>query len=381
MCNTPIRIGFLIDTISCDTSGTEKQLLEIIRRIDRKKYEPLLICLSTSKWLNENQLPCRFFSLSYKGFVSKNIFEVISRLKKIIVDHRINILQTFFEESVFIAFFSTIGLRLKPILVSSRRDIGLGKGNHPWYHQLFWMILPLINMRYEAIITNSKQVGAFVAKRERINEKKIEVIYNGVDLPILPEKKPEIFRKVNHDVWLAIVASLTPVKKHEILIRAIHIIFEKYGKANVGVLVLGKGSEKDYLVQLTNRYKVNNHFHFEGAVQNVTDYLHYVDIGINCSEREGLSNAILEYMSCGLPVVATAAGGNVELVSHLNGKCVPVNEPETLADSIHELMNDINKRRKMGRMSRKMVIDCFSWKRSMQDLDKFYQKMIKGNDA
>ena len=370
------NIAYLIDTISTDTSGTEKQLLETIKRIDKEKFDVSLICLRSTPWLKKNVMPCPCNVLGYKGFLSISFPSVVNRLKRLLIEKQIDVLHVFFEDSIFVAYLSVKFSRLKLVLLSSRRDIGLGQQNQPWYHRLYPLVLPFVNTLYTGIVCNSQQVKEYVAKRERTPREKIKVIYNGVAFPEHTEHIPPVFIDNPADVWIAIVASLTPVKRHDVLIRAIARLRMNLDGLKIGFLFLGKGREKENLVQLAIKENVQNWIHFEGAVYNVSEYLQHVDIGVLCSDREGLSNSILEYMASGLPVVATAVGGNTELVSRDNGRCVPPGDPVALANALRELITDRAKRVRMGLISSKIATEQFSWQSSMRDLEKYYQTLI-----
>ena len=309
------HIAYLIDTISTDTSGTEKQLLETIKRIDKAQFDVSLFCLRSTAWLRENTLPCPCTVLGYKGFLDISFPAVVNRLKLLMTEKQIDLLHVFFEDSIFVAYLAVKFSRLRPVLLSSRRDMGLGQQNQPWYHRLFPLVLPSVNKVYTGIVCNSEQVKEYVAKREKTPREKIKVIYNGVAFSPITEHKPAVFVDNPADVWIAIVASLSPVKRHDVLIKALARLRADLDGVKIGILFLGKGREKENLIQLARKENVQDFVHFEGAVQNVSEYLQHVDIGVLCSDREGLSNAILEYMAGGLPVVATAVGGNTELVS------------------------------------------------------------------
>ena len=150
----PIKISYLIDTIISDKAGTEKQLLEIIRRLDRKVFEPSLVCLSSSPWMEKNALPCPFYDLRYKGFINTGFPGVLLRLARYIQEQDISIVQTFFEEPIMVAIIGAKLARKKPILLSSRRDIGLGQ-EHPWYHSIFKVLRPYVNRGLDGIVVNS----------------------------------------------------------------------------------------------------------------------------------------------------------------------------------------------------------------------------------
>lgn len=371
-----IRVAYLIDTLSCATSGTEKQLLEIIKRLDREKFQVCLICLYESPWMRDNALPCPCFVLGYRGLLKWNIFQVIRELHNILRKQNIQILQTFFEDSIFVAWLARQRSE-NTVLLSSRRDMGLGEGNQPWYHRLYGLALPLVNRNFDGIIANSTKVREYVVQREKTAIDKIEVIYNGVDFVQPPPSAPAVFKQHSDACWVAMVASLNPVKRHDLLIRAISLLKGKIKKEKLRVLLLGKGPLSDKLQAMVARQGLGDFFLFKGAVPDVTDYLQSCDIGVLCSDREGLSNAILEYMVCGLPVIATAVGGNTELVDDTNGLCIPPGDPEALADALHELIQDREKRRELGLASRRKAEQYFSWERSMQQLEKYYEMKLQ----
>ena len=370
-----IKIAYLIDTISCETAGTQKQLLEIIRRLDRDSFSPLLICLWESEWMRENTLPCPCTTLGYQGFVKTSFPRVIKKLAHLVREEKIQIIQTFFEDSIFVAFFAGLILNPSPILLSSRRDMGLGKESQPWYHGLYAMILPLVNRRFAGIIANSEQIKLYVAERERTSQKKIKVIYNGISIPKQPSCPPALLVKQNRTVWLGVIASLTPVKRHDLLIRAMAELRKKISSMDFKVVLLGDGGEQEHLKKMVDEMCLGDYVFFEGAVKDVPAYLYNIDIGILCSDREGLSNAIMEYMACGVPVVATAVGGNVELVDRTNGILVPPGDHLALADALEQLLRNPELRRTLGKEGKRKILENFSWDKSMHELEHYYHSL------
>ena len=239
------------------------------------------------------------------------------------------------------------------------------------------MVLPYVTKGFTGIIANSQQVKKYVAQRERISPEKIEVIYNGVEISQTVGHRPVVFSESPNVIWIVIVASLTPVKRHDVLINALKHLSGCMDIQNIKVIVLGKGPQRQPLQRLIERAKLTDLFKFEGAVSNVPAYLYHCDIGVLCSDREGLSNAILEYMSCGLPVIATAVGGNTELVDRTNGICVPPDNPQALAVALHNLITDKVKRIALGHAGRQKVERYFSWQMSIQQLEGYYNRLIE----
>jgi glycosyltransferase involved in cell wall biosynthesis len=378
-----MKIAFLIDTIACDTAGTQKQLLETIRRLNRTEFQPELICLWESPWMTHNALPCHCTVLGYRGFLKSDFPSVVRRLAQLISNRGIDIIQTFFEDSIFVGALGAIFARRRPILLSSRRDIGLGKENQPWYHELFGYALPVVNRQFTGIVANSEQVRAYVSRREKTSLAKIKVHYNGVSLPDLERRGAPPSSMSSHDagVWIGIVASLTPVKRHDLIIRAFAEARTTMPQMNARLLLLGEGPQRAELERLAQACGVWEAVQFEGAVTNVDSYLRHLDIGVLCSDREGLSNAILEYMAYGLPVVATDVGGNSELVNASNGILVPPNDVSALAQALSTLVGDKGLRARLGHASRDKAHRSFSWENSMRDLEDYYRTLLANRDA
>lgn len=369
-----VCVAYLIDTIACDTAGTQKQLLETIRLLDRTKFEPLLICLWQSEWMTENELPCHCIILEYKGFLKLGFPKVVRRLIHTVDEQQIRIIQTFFEDSIFVAFLSSFLAKSSVVLLSSRRDMGLGKVNRPWYHLLYGFALPWVNRFFAGIVANSEQVRQFVAKKEKTDLTKIKVIRNGVYVPEKPDESPALFQQFSDTVWIGLVASLTPVKRHDLLLLAAAILSLEDLKFRI--LFLGDGPRREELETFATELGMREKVHFLGAVTNVPSYLFSLDIGVLCSDREGLSNAILEYMACGLPVVATAVGGNTELIDDGNGICVPPDNPTALAEALRRMIVDKKLREQCGLNSLDKIKQNYSWTKAMTELQNYYQDIL-----
>jgi len=374
-----MKIAYIIDTIESDTAGTQKQLLETIRRLDRTEFDPSVICLWRSPWMQSNPLPCNCTVLGYKGFLKINFPFVVRRLARLLSDEKIDIAQTFFEDSIFVVWLAAALSSRRPVLLSSRRDMGLGVQNQPWYHQLFRLALPLVNRRFAGIIANSSEVRHYVSRRERTPLSKIKIHYNGVALPALRENAataPGSMAGSTAALWIGLVGNLTPVKRHDLLIQAFKVLMMSMPELDARLLLLGDGPQRASLELLAAQLGVRERIHFEGSVHDVSPYLRHLDIGVLCSDREGLSNAILEYMAHGIPVIATAVGGNSELIDRNNGIIVPPGDVDALAEALNLLSSDPQRRASLGQASREKAQRLFSWERSIADIETYYRGLL-----
>jgi len=368
-----IKIAYVIDTITSDKAGTEKQLLEIIRRLDRRIFEPCVIFLYSSPWIEQNDLPCERHVLGYEGLINLKLVGVIKKLKGLIEDKQIDIVQTFFLDSIFVGFLVAIVCKFHTIFLSSRRDMGLGEDDL-WYHKLYKSFLPFVSRGFNGIVTNSSMVKEHVVKYEKVPKWKIKVIHNGITPPNEMYEVPELFKQTEAQLWIGIAANLKPVKRLDIFLKALALLKERCS-VNFHAVILGDGPEKASLRELSFNLGISELVHFAGSVNNVYAYLKHLDIGVLCSEREGLSNALMEYMACGLPIVATAVGGNVELIDEKNGMLVPSNDVEAITSALLMLIESPKLRKDLGSVSLTRIKENYNWDKIMEAWENYYHSI------
>ena len=142
----------------------------------------------------------------------------------------------------------------------------------------------------------------------------------------------------------------------------------------------GNMSEKigKELQTLSESINVTQHVHFLGFQKEVNLMYNGFDVFTLTSFSEGCSNVIQEAMFAGKPVVATAVGGNVELV--IDGKTgflVESNNHQQWADAIRKLRNNPDLLREMGENSRKFAQENFSLKKMVSSYQQLYRKMLE----
>lgn len=369
-----IRIAYLMDTICSDKAGTEKQLLNIIKRLG---IDPILICLHDSPWSYSNPLPCEMISLGYRGFLKPGFMVVLWRYLQCLKERKIEVVQTFFEDAMLVGCLGRVLSRRRHALVVSRRDLGLGI-DEPAYHSFFKTIRPYVFKVSDGIAVNAHAIKNQIFEYENVPPEKITVIGNGIDLLLPPRELPSLFSEVKADLWVGIAANLKPVKRIDLLLRALAHLKNNGMSDVVRAVILGDGRLKPELLQLAMELGIDDRVHFIGSVENVSDYLYGIDIGVLCSDKEGLSNAILEYMACGLPVVATDAGGNGELVDGMNGVCVPTGDHLALAQALAKLIESPRLRKELGARSLEKVRQQFTWDKVLPQWDRYYESLAKG---
>jgi glycosyltransferase involved in cell wall biosynthesis len=118
---------------------------------------------------------------------------------------------------------------------------------------------------------------------------------------------------------------------------------------------------------------------FFGSRDDVADILAASDIGILASHQEGFSNAVLEGMAAGLPMVVTDVGGNAEAVlDGVTGLVVPARDPRRLAQAITQLAHDKQRRVAFGTAGRQRAAECFSQEQCKRRYDVLYRGLLAG---
>lgn len=143
-------------------------------------------------------------------------------------------------------------------------------------------------------------------------------------------------------------------------------------------LLVGDGEWRERILNQIKKSGMEKHFHWVGVQKNVVPYLSLMDIYLSTSEFEGLPIAMLEAMSCEVPVVATRAGGIGEVIQHGNqGFLTEIEEWEGLEGYCVELLQNPDLGHTMALAARERVIEKFSMKRMVSELEGIYLDVIK----
>ncbi len=369
-----IKIAFIIDTIATEAAGTEKQLMMLLDGLDHSKFQPHLICLRDSPWLQSHSIsvPCTTFKLT--RLLRYQSLRFIRKFRKLHQNERFNIVQTFFVDANIIG---TIAAHLAgcPVIISSRRNAGHW---HNWQQVIILRSLRRWTSRY---LANSHAAAKLTQEVEGVAGNKIEVIPNGLELSEftdIDESKREQQRNEwsidRSQIVIGTVANLRPVKNIESLIKAATIVTEKYSQARF--VVVGEGELRKKLQAEIDRRHLTGKFKLVGRQNRVINCLAAFDIGVLCSHHESLSNSLIEYLAAGLPTIASDVGGNGEIVSHQRtGLLYESNNVNALADCINSLIENQSIANRLATKARQEAHHRFDWSQVLDRYEQFYTKI------
>jgi glycosyltransferase involved in cell wall biosynthesis len=263
-----------------------------------------------------------------------------------------------------------------PIKVMSRRSLA-------HYHQN-WMgarhIERLLHPRMTAIVGNCRAVLREL-KDEGVAEAKLRLIYNGIEssAAVHDRREARAALGLDADVLIGIVvANLIPYKGHRDLIEALALAAPKL-PASWQMLCVGSGyGLKPELEALAVEKGIGANVRFFGQRFDVGRLLEAADFGVLPSRaNEGLSNAILESMRAGLPMVVTDVGGNAEaVVDGETGFVVPSADPAALAAGLLRLAQDSTLRRRLGEAGRERLARHFTLANCVAEYRALYDELL-----
>jgi L-malate glycosyltransferase len=360
-----INILYIIDNLG--HGGTERQLAELIQRLDSDHFCPHICTLKPSSALYD-ELDIPKISLNFISFCHPAIVGNFLRLSAYVHKNRIQIIQAFFQDPLLLAAMLKLFHQVK--LIGSFRDLGF------WRTSTAKRKMRLSYPFFSGFIANSQAVKDHYVKIDGLQPKKVEVIYNGFDCSILEKaqavKPHEVAGKI-----VGIVANLNrPVKRVDDFIRAAALVRDVFPEARY--MIVGDGHLRTTLEELARFLGVEDIVTFTGRVDNPLEYIRLFTVGVITSETEGFCNAIMEYMALCVPVVVTDAGGNDELVRDAeNGFLVPVGDCDKLAEKITLLLLNANVASKIGMAGFETVRTKFSLENMLKSYQGYYNKIIK----
>jgi glycosyltransferase involved in cell wall biosynthesis len=171
------------------------------------------------------------------------------------------------------------------------------------------------------------------------------------------------------------VGRLVPVKSFETLLQSTALLSES--GVPVELILVGEGECRSRLTQIAGDLGIIDHVHLVGEQENVGDWLMTMQLYVNCSLSEGMSQAVLEAMSMGLPIVATDVGANRRLVSGVNGcgLVVQPGTPQQLADAIRQIVSSSELTHGYAANARRRHTQEYGIERMLSDYEKLYRNV------
>ena len=340
--------------------GTERQMTELVRRLDAGRWTVHVACLhARGAWFGRiAERAASVTEFPIEGFRRLDTFTQLRRFADWCRQNQLAIVHT---ADLYANIFGLPGAALAgvPVRVGNRREInpdktaaqiGLQRAAYAGAHK---------------VVANSRAaVERLIA--ERVPAHKIALVANGLDAD-------RFERRVRRDRLrhVVMVANLRAEKGHDVLIDAAATVLRAVPDARFECI--GAGPERDRLVALARKRGVAEAFAFVGHCEDVPARLADADLFVLPSRSEAFPNALLEAMAAGLPVVASGVGGILELVDDgRTGLRTPPGDAPALAERLVRLMSAPADAQALGDAARERVRAHYSFDRMVDAFERLY---------
>lgn len=217
------------------------------------------------------------------------------------------------------------------------------------------------------IFVSQSARDVFMSSHPQIDESKISIIHNSIRTQT---DAPAPRHENNDEITLAFIGRISPEKGLDVLIRAMRKLTDL--PLRLLIAGTGKGSDVMPLVRMTRSAELKDRVEWLGHIDNTTELVDRTDIGVVPSVwSEPFGLVVLEFMSRGVPVIATDRGGPKEIITDgVDGVLVPPSDVDALADVIRRLVKDSVQRKKLSEAARQTFERRF-------DYDDFYWQILK----
>jgi len=368
--------------------GTERQVVNLSRAIDRTKFDIHLACFKSWGHYLEEIEACRVPIWEYpiNSLHNHRTFWKQWSFARDLRRHRIQIVHTFnFYPNIFA--LPAARMARVPHIVASIRDLGIYQT--PMQKRVQRMACRLA----DCIVVNAEAVKRWLID-EGYQRKKIVVIRNGVDLSRFEMKGDGC--RIRQELGVppgapivAVISRIHELKGLDDFLEAAALVAGRHKEARfliVGGRMIAKSgaaveddAQLSGLAGLARRLGIADRVLFTGFRLDVAQLLMEATVSVLPSLSEGLSNFLLESMAAGVPVVTTRVGGSPEAVEDgTTGILVPTHDPAAIARALDALLTDPLLARRMGQAGHRRIVERFSLEGMALATERLYRSLVAG---
>jgi len=370
----PLRVLHVLNRLA--TGGTENVVLQLVGGLSAGTFEHRLAALrGIDPTLDKLKVPGG--ALLLDGKADSGFEFMVLRLARVMRAYRPHIVHS--RNWGAIEAIPAARLAGVPVAIHSEHGYELDMlGGLPKRRRIFRRAAYSMA---DAVFTVTRELRNYHAQQAWFSPKRIRVIYNGVDTQRF-SPRPELRASLRKQFGLpenrfvvGTVGRMVAIKDHPTLLRAVEIVANK--GFDVHALLVGSGPELERNQQIVKASPtLAGRVTFIPSCDQVPDLLNAMDAFALTSISEGMSNTLLEAMATGLPVVATAVGGNPEVVvEDVSGWLFRPGDAETLSSRLTLLASQQDLRQRCGDAARERVIERFSLAHMLDEYAQLYLEL------
>ncbi|MBU1087432.1 MAG: glycosyltransferase [Candidatus Omnitrophica bacterium] len=357
---------------SAEIAGSEKALILLLRRLNRKKFNPIVMCPAQGpliKRLRKENVRV-LVNIQKSRFGLSTLYNLVQILKRENID------------LVHLHSTRVHAIIAKLLRIPVVERINMTRHKYIWSFSKFVFIDRLMSCFVDRFIIVSEALKRDMIKR-KISKRKLLTIYNGIDWNELTEPSEIIKTKrelslSDDDIVIGVIGRLVKQKGHKYFIEAAVSILEKFPKAKF--LIVGNGPLEKDLKSFVKKAGIDNNVIFTGFRNDIANLLEIMDIFVLPSIWEPLSNALLEAMAIGKPIVATNVDGTAEALNHnYSGLLIKPEDSSEIAKAVVKLLENKEKALKMGMAAKEVVKARFCLEGMAKRTEDVYLDLLTGN--
>jgi glycosyltransferase involved in cell wall biosynthesis len=372
-----IRVAFCLDSFAI--GGTELNAVRTAEALDPDRIELFIFHLQTHGPLRSRyeRLAVSMTHVPIPNLYSPRTAVQGMRFARLLRRRNIDVVHS---HDIYCNIFAVPWARFlsRCSIIASRR----------WWYEAPRPELVMVNrwssLLAHRILANSSGVAELLAREEGVPRKKIVEIPNFLAESAF-ELADEVVRVAKRRAWglpdgafaVGIVARLSPVKNHALLLKAVAQLDTRFH-----LIVVGDGPSRNQLEELARKLRIEARVHFIGEVVSPDNLHQFLDISVLCSLSEGFPNSLIEAMAAARPVIATPVGGVTDAVTHgVTGILVPFDDPLPLAEALRMLEADAPLRTRLGEAGREAVRLKFRQEVVIEKLSVLYEILADRGSA
>jgi glycosyltransferase involved in cell wall biosynthesis len=354
-----------------DTGGSERQLTEIAKNLDRSRFEPIVGCFRPegvrARELAAAGVPVIHFPVM--SFMSAGAISGAAQFVRYIRRNKIRLIHTF--DYPFTVFAVPLARYFTSTIVASSQ-----RSHRDLIPSRYRKLVRVCDHLVDAVVVNCEYLLRHMETDEHVPADRIELCYNGIDLqrfhPLDLARPPEL---PSNSLVIGVVCALRPEKGLSTLLNGFAHARSLY--PDIKLAIVGSGPMLGPLKLEARALGIFEDCVFVPATGEVTTWLRAIDIFVLPSLSEAFSNSLMEAMACGCCVVATNVGGNPELVQNAhNGLTFKAGDSIGLGVALRKLIENQAFRKQMAAAGVQLVRDRFSVQVSAKRMAEIYTHLI-----
>lgn len=355
-----VRVAFLTGHLG--TGGSEIHLIRLVKGLDQRRFPTEVIVLWTDGLWHQSMVESgvKIHDLHMTLGLSALITGA-RRLRSILQERRPDVLHTYGYVCNLLGTAATVGLPgIK--LVTTRRGNEFARRRQIAYRAM--------NRAAARVVSVSEATERFAMQTEGLNAKRSLVIPNGLDLtPLLAVPRARTGLQT-----MGTVGRIRPVKGTDLLVDA----YRELGRPDVPLRIAGPAYQS-WGEQFVAQHQDIPGLEFLDAVVDIPRFLGEIDLFILPSRSEGMSNALIEAMAAGLPIIATNVGGNRETLGDGAAGILVRPDARELAEAMRHLLTHPEEAQALGRRARERAAREYGLSTMIERYERFYEELVLGD--